>query len=132
MQALREAIRNALLNGDLLDEEMRQQLEQMQADGKLDELIEQIIERMEAEDYISISPPHDPSQQSSVGGQIGKPQAEPHFEVTDKASISSATARCATCSARWASPASAVTIPAIRPPESRPAAPARPMNSATR
>ena len=85
MQALREAIRNALLNGDLLDEEMRQQLEQMQAEGKLDDLIEQIIERMEAEDYISISPPHDPSQQSSVGGQIGKPQAEPRFEVTDKA-----------------------------------------------
>jgi Ca-activated chloride channel family protein len=85
MQALREAIRNALLNGDLLDEETRQQLEQMQAEGKLDELIEQIIERMEAEDYISISPPHDPAQQSSVGGQIGKPQAEPRFEVTDKA-----------------------------------------------
>jgi Ca-activated chloride channel family protein len=85
MQALREAIRKALLNGDLMDEEMRQQMEQMQAEGKLDELIEQIIERMEAEDYISISPPHDPAQPSSVGGQIGKPQGEPRFEVTDKA-----------------------------------------------
>ena len=85
MEALREAIRKALLNSDLMDEEMRQQLEQMQAEGKLDELIERIIERMEDEDYISISPPHDPAQQSSVGGQIGKPQAEPHFEVTDKA-----------------------------------------------
>jgi Ca-activated chloride channel homolog len=85
MQALRDAIRNALLNGDLMDEEMRKQLEQMQADGKFDELIEQIIEQMEAENYISISPPHDPAHQSTVGGQIGKPQSEPHFEVTDKA-----------------------------------------------
>src|ERR1035437_8551201 len=85
MEALREAIRKALLNSDLMDEELRQQLEQMQAEGKLDELIEQIIERMEDEDYISVSPPHDPSRQSSVGGQIGKPQGEPRFEVTDKA-----------------------------------------------
>jgi Ca-activated chloride channel homolog len=84
LDALREAIRNALLNGDLFDEEMRQQLEQMQAEGHLDELIEDIIDRMEQEDYISIDQPHDPSRQSSVGGQVGESQAQARFEVTDK------------------------------------------------
>ena len=45
---LRRAIEQALLEGDLLDEEMREQLHQMQMDGTLDELIEQLIERMAA------------------------------------------------------------------------------------
>ena len=51
---------------------MREQLQQMQTDGTLDELIEQLIERMEQENYISIDQPHDPAQQSSVGGQVGR------------------------------------------------------------
>src|SRR5437867_9768579 len=41
---LRQAIEQALLDGNLLDEEMRQRLQQMQMDGTLDELIEQLIE----------------------------------------------------------------------------------------
>src|SRR5207253_744462 len=57
---------------------------QMQMEGKLEELIEQLIERMEQENYISIDQPHDPSQQSSVGGQIGEAQQQARFEVTDK------------------------------------------------
>ena len=48
---LRQAIEQALEMGEFLDEEMRERLEQMQADGTLDELIEQLIERMEQEDY---------------------------------------------------------------------------------
>ena len=72
---LRRAIEQALLDGDLLDEEMQERLRQMQMDGTLDELIEQLIERMEQEDYISIDQPHDPSQQSSVGGQTGEAAA---------------------------------------------------------
>src|ERR1700730_5765773 len=51
---LRQAIEEALRRGDLLTDEMRERLQQMQADGKLDELIEQLIERMERENYISI------------------------------------------------------------------------------
>src|SRR4249919_2252952 len=58
---LRRAIEQALLDGNLLDEKMREQLRQMQMDGSLDELIEQLIERMEQEDYISVDEPHDPS-----------------------------------------------------------------------
>jgi Ca-activated chloride channel family protein len=81
---LRRAIEQALLESNLLDEEMRDRLQQMQADGTLDELIEQLIERMEQEDYISVDEPHDPSRQSSVGGQVGEAQPQAKFEITDK------------------------------------------------
>ena len=81
---LRQAIEQALLDGNLLDEEMRQRLQQMQMDGSLDELIEQLIERMEQENYISIDQPHDPAKQSSVGGQVGEAQQQAKFEITDK------------------------------------------------
>jgi len=81
---LRRAIEEALLNGDLLDEETQQHLQQMQADGTLDDLIDQLIERMQQEDYISIDQPHDPAKRSSVGGQVGQPQQQAKFEITDK------------------------------------------------
>jgi Ca-activated chloride channel homolog len=45
MDALRRAIEQALLNGDLFDEEMRDRLDQMQMEGELDQLIEQLIAR---------------------------------------------------------------------------------------
>ena len=84
LEELRQMIEQALLNSDLLDEEMRERLQKMQMDGELDELIEQLIERMEQEDYISIDQPHDPSRQSSVGGQVGEAQQQAKFEITDK------------------------------------------------
>jgi Ca-activated chloride channel homolog len=84
MDELRQAIEDALLNSDLLDDEMRQQMEQMQQDGSLEDLIQQLVERMEREDYISVDPPHDPAQQSSVGGQVGQNQSQSRFEITDK------------------------------------------------
>ena len=81
---LRRAIEQALLNSDMLNEELREQLEQMQAEGGLDELIEQLIERMQQEDYISIDQPHDPSKRPSVGGQVGEAHQQAKFEITDK------------------------------------------------
>ena len=84
LDELRQMIEQALLDGELLDEEMRERLEQMHMEGKLDELIEQLIQRMEQEDYISIDQPHDPSRQSSVGGQVGDAQQQAKFEITDK------------------------------------------------
>ncbi len=84
MDALRRAIEQALLNGELFDEEMRDRLDQMQMEGELDELIEKLIERMQQEDYISIDQPHDPAKNSSVGGQVGDPQQQARFEITDK------------------------------------------------
>ncbi len=84
MDDLRRAIEQALMESDFLDEQMREQLQQMQMDGSLEELIEQLIERMQQEDYISIDDPHDPSKRSSVGGQAGEAQQEAKFEITDK------------------------------------------------
>jgi Ca-activated chloride channel family protein len=84
LEELRRAIEQALLEGDMLEDSMRERLQQLQMEGKLDELIEKLMERMEQEDYISIDQPHDPSQQSSVGGQIGQNQSQARFEITDK------------------------------------------------
>src|SRR6266699_3506048 len=81
---LRRAIEQALLEGDLLSDELREQLQQMQSEGSLEELIEQLIQRMQQEDYISIDQPHDPAKRSSVGGQVGEAQQQARFEITDK------------------------------------------------
>jgi Ca-activated chloride channel family protein len=85
---LKRAIEQALLDGELFDENLREQIERMQMEGQLDELIEKLIERLQQEDYISIDrpyedEPHDPARQSSVGGQTGEAQ-QARFEVTDK------------------------------------------------
>jgi Ca-activated chloride channel family protein len=84
LDELRRAIEQALLQGDLLNDELREQLQQMQTEGSLDELIEQLVERMQQEDYISIDQPHDPAKQSSVGGQVSDAQPQTKFEITDK------------------------------------------------
>src|SRR5260370_16168937 len=84
LDELKRALEQALLNGEMFDEEMRDRLQQMQMEGELEELIEKLIERMQQEDYISIDQPHDPSRQSSVGGQLGPAQQQAQFEITDK------------------------------------------------
>jgi Ca-activated chloride channel homolog len=89
LDELRRALEQALLDGEMFDEEMRDRLQQMQMEGELEELIEKLIERMQQEDYISIdrpweAQPHDPSKQSSVGGQVGDAQQQARFEITDK------------------------------------------------
>ena len=84
LEELRRAIEQALLDSDLLDEEMRQRLQEMQMEGTLEELIEQLIERMEQENYISVDQPRDPSQESGIGGQVGQAQTQTKFEITDK------------------------------------------------
>jgi len=84
LDELKRALEQALLNGEMFDEEMRDRLQQMQMEGKLEELVEKLIERMQEEDYISIDGPHDPSKQSSVGGQVGDAQQQARFEITDK------------------------------------------------
>src|SRR5882757_9349506 len=84
LEDLRRAIERALMDSDLLDEQMREKLHEMQVNGGLDELIEKLIERMEQEDYISIDDPHNPSRRSNVGGQTGEAQQQAKFEITDK------------------------------------------------
>ena len=83
LEDLRNAIAEALMNSDMLDQQLREQIESMSAE-QLEQLIQQLIERMEQEDYISIDQPHDPSRPSTVDGKAGESQAQARFEVTDK------------------------------------------------
>jgi Ca-activated chloride channel homolog len=92
MQALHDAILEALLNGGVLPEETIQQLLGDPADGdqeaartKLEDLIQQIIERMGEEGYISAPPDLEHERQRRAGGGAGQSDATAHFEVTDKA-----------------------------------------------
>ena len=57
LDELRQAIEQALTEGDLFDQETREQLQQMQTDGSLEELIERLIERMQQEEYITVCQP---------------------------------------------------------------------------
>jgi Ca-activated chloride channel family protein len=84
LDELKQMLEDALMNSEALDEELRDAMTQMKLDGTLDELIEKLIERMQQEDYISVDQPHDPSRQSTVGGQVGQNQAQTKFEITDK------------------------------------------------
>lgn len=83
LEDLRNAIAEALMNSDLLDERLREQIEAMSAE-QFEQLIDQLIDRMQQEDYISIDQPHDPARNSSVAGQVGESQAQARFEITDK------------------------------------------------
>jgi Ca-activated chloride channel family protein len=89
LDELKRALEQALLDGEMFDEEMRDRLQQMQMEGELEELIEKLIDRLQQEDYISIdrpfeAQPHDPSRNSSAGGQLGDPRQQAKFEITDK------------------------------------------------
>src|SRR5689334_7030678 len=83
LEELRQAIEDALLNSVMLDEQMREHLQQMQADRTFDQMVEQIMQRMEQEGYVTIDGPHDPSQQPSLGGQFGQAREQAKFEITD-------------------------------------------------
>ncbi len=91
MQALHDAILDALLNGGLLPDDVLDQLfgEQAQtAKQQLDELVQQLMERMQEAGYITPSPELDSERQrrAQAGGGDGDGQPErTKFEVTDKA-----------------------------------------------
>jgi Ca-activated chloride channel homolog len=84
LDALRQAIQQALEMGDFLDEEMRERIEQLQMEGTLDELVEKLIQRMQQEDFISVDQPYDRSRPSTTPGQTGEAQTNAKFEITDK------------------------------------------------
>jgi Ca-activated chloride channel family protein len=93
MQALHDAILDALFNGGVLPEETIERLLGDPADGdqsdsrsKLEELIQQIIERMAEQGYISMPPDLDAERErrQGRGGGAGPDQPNVSFEVTDK------------------------------------------------
>jgi Ca-activated chloride channel family protein len=92
MQALHDAILDALFNGGVLPEETIERLLGDPADGdqeetrsKLEELIQQIIERMGEEGYITTPPDLEPERRRRAGLGNDPDQPPVHFEVTDKA-----------------------------------------------
>src|SRR5262250_3751620 len=94
MQALHDAILDALFNGGVLPEETIERLlgdpadaDQGDARSKLEELIQQIIERMAQEGYITTPPDlqAERERRQGRGGGFGPDQPPVTFEVTDKA-----------------------------------------------
>jgi Ca-activated chloride channel homolog len=96
MQALHDAILDALFNGGVLPEETIEKLLGDPADGdqeemrtKLEQLIQQIIEKMGEEGYITTPPNLDAERERRQGrggmGDNQQQQAPMTFEVTDKA-----------------------------------------------
>jgi Ca-activated chloride channel family protein len=95
LQALHDAILDALFNGGVLPEETIERLlgdpadaDQGDARSKLEQLIQQIIERMAEQGYISMPPDLEAERaerQGRVGPGVGN-EAQPPvtFEVTDK------------------------------------------------
>ena len=92
MQALHDAILDALLNGGALSDEMADRL--FSNDGtpegierqrqQVDELVQKLIERLGEQGYISLTGKPDPQQFDGQGGGVGQAESA-RFEVTDKA-----------------------------------------------
>jgi Ca-activated chloride channel homolog len=81
---LREAIRQALESGGLLDEQMQQAVDDLSEQGKLDELIDKLIERLLAENFISSDNPQMGESVAQASGEIAQSEGQARFEVTDK------------------------------------------------
>jgi Ca-activated chloride channel homolog len=95
MQALHDAIMDALFNGGVLPEETLERLmgdpadaDQGDARSKLEKLIQDIIDRMMQEGFITPSPDleaeREHRQSPGAGGQFGPDAPPSRFEVTDK------------------------------------------------
>ena len=91
LQALHDAILDALFNGGVLPEETIERLlgdpadgDQGEARSKLEELIQQIIERMTEQGYITTPPDLNAERERRQGRGGGPDHAPVTFEVTDK------------------------------------------------
>jgi Ca-activated chloride channel family protein len=94
MQALHDAILEALFSGGVLSEEALQRLLGEPADGdqeaarqQLEDLIQQIIERMMEQGFLTGAPDLDGEREhrQGSGGGSGEDAGQVRFEVTDKA-----------------------------------------------
>ncbi|HYS24366.1 MAG TPA: hypothetical protein VEP46_02145, partial [Vicinamibacterales bacterium] len=94
MQALHDAILEALFSGGVLSEEALQQLLGEPADGdqekarqQLEDLIQQIIDKMMEQGFVTAAPDLEQEREHrrGTGGGIGEDAGPVKFEVTDKA-----------------------------------------------
>jgi Ca-activated chloride channel homolog len=92
MQALHDAILEALLNGGLLSDETLEKMfgkdwkDSDDAEQRLDELIQQIIQKLQNQGYVTPSPDLDGERERRERSGGGSGQADPSlkFEITDK------------------------------------------------
>jgi Ca-activated chloride channel family protein len=91
MQALHDAILDALFNGGVLPEDVLERLlgdpadgDQSDARSQLEELIQQIIDRMGERGFITAAPDRDGGRIDRGQGGFGTDHAPVRFEVTDK------------------------------------------------
>jgi Ca-activated chloride channel family protein len=88
MQALHDAILDALLRGDVLSQDVIDQLLQQSSAERLEKLIQQIIERMEQQGYITTAPDLEAEERRrelrGQGGGDGDQDGPVKFEVTEK------------------------------------------------
>jgi Ca-activated chloride channel family protein len=90
MEALRQAILLALAEGDLVPEDVLEQLTQQgsgNSEEQLRELVDRLIERLMQEGYIhgqlpQVTPP--PDKMARVAAGQGETQNQTRFEITDK------------------------------------------------
>jgi Ca-activated chloride channel family protein len=78
MEALRDAIRQALEAGELLDEDAQEQFEKLD-EPQVEELIDKIVQRMKDEAFLNAEEP-----QTSGEGEQGDSPTDAKFEITDK------------------------------------------------
>ena len=91
LQALHDAILDALLNGGAMSDDMLKRLMAQQAAGQseavrdqLEALIQQLIERLTEQGFVSMA--GQPARQQGQGpGEGADPDPQARFEVTDKA-----------------------------------------------
>ncbi len=91
MQALHDAILEALLNGGLLSDETLEKMfgrdwqDKEDAEARLDELIQKIIGKLQSQGYVTPSPDLGGERQRRDGvGGPGQPDVNFKFEITDK------------------------------------------------
>jgi Ca-activated chloride channel family protein len=84
-EQLKEAIRQALLNGDLFDpreaEQMAEKLESMSPE-ELDTLLNRLLQKLVDEGYLTVKEPEDQARPGP--GQVGKVEGKIDLEITDK------------------------------------------------
>ncbi|MGZ5495097.1 MAG: vWA domain-containing protein [Thermoanaerobaculia bacterium] len=89
MQALHDAILEAILNGGLLSDETLEKLlgqgwqDSDDAEGRLDELIQKIIDKLQQQGYVTTAPGESGEPRPGQGQGRG-PEANYKFEITDK------------------------------------------------
>ncbi len=80
LESLREAIKQALESGDVLDEDAQEQFDSLPPD-QVEELIDKIIQRMKDENFLNDK---ETAENGEIAGQQGDAQTDPRFEITDK------------------------------------------------